>query len=126
MERLEDFLDTIENEEHKKRTAEMIDWIRRTFPELGERIAWSNPAFTHHGTFILSLSLFKSHMSISPEQAGIERFARQLEAAGYEYGKMTFRLPWNLPVNYDLLREIIAFNLEDKKDIKTYWRKPED
>jgi len=39
---------------------------------------------------------------------------------------MLMRLPWNKPVNYDLLKKIIAFNIEDKKDVTTYWRRAED
>ncbi|QCB29217.1 hypothetical protein CENDO_09815 [Corynebacterium endometrii] len=34
-----------------------------------------------------------------------------------------FLLPWDKPVPYDLLQEIIEFNIADKKEVTTFWRK---
>lgn len=121
----EPFTDQLENEEHRERTREIIQWVLRTFPELETRVAWNQPTFTHHGTFILSFSHSRAHLTFTPEQAAVEQFAADIERSGYSAGKMTLRLPWNKPVDYQLLERIIAFNLEDKKDCTTFWRKPD-
>ncbi len=57
--------------------------------------------------------------------AGIQRFSDDIKASGYGQTKMLFRIGWEQPVDYDLLGKIIAFNIKDKSNIKTFWRKPE-
>ncbi|MES9744210.1 iron chaperone, partial [Priestia megaterium] len=43
--------------------------------------------------------------------------------AGYSATKGLFRILWTEPVNYELLKKIIEFNMLDKKDCSTFWRK---
>lgn len=33
--------------------AEVLDWVAEHYPELELRIAWNQPLFTHHGTYII-------------------------------------------------------------------------
>ncbi|CAB0991938.1 iron chaperone [Corynebacterium diphtheriae] len=33
------------------------------------------------------------------------------------------RLPWDQPIPFDLLRDVIAFNIDDKRDVTSFWRK---
>jgi uncharacterized protein YdhG (YjbR/CyaY superfamily) len=46
---------------------------------------------------ILSIvvSLSKQHISIAPEQAGINQFIEAIENAGYNHTKEIFRIKWN-------------------------------
>lgn len=39
---------------------------------------------------------------------------------------MILRLPWTKPVDYGLLSKLIDYNIQDKKDLTSYWRKPEE
>jgi uncharacterized protein YdhG (YjbR/CyaY superfamily) len=32
-------------------------------------------------------------------------------------------IPWDKPMDYELLERIIRFNIEDKKGCETFWRK---
>ncbi|MDX8046501.1 iron chaperone [Gracilibacillus sp. S3-1-1] len=123
MEVFADFLSKIENSQHRKRMEELFDWIQEQFPTLEPVIKWNQPMYTDHGTFIIGFSVAKHHMSVAPEQPGITRFTDQIEEAGYDYTKELIRIKWNSSVDYDLLEEIIAFNIMDKADCSTFWRK---
>ncbi len=116
----------IEDGGNRTRIEEILEWVQRNFPSLAPRIAWGQPTFTDHGTFIVSFSPSKNHLSVSPEKARIDRFSDEITRAGYGYGSMTFRIPWGKPVDYPLLERMIRFNIEDKRDCKTFWRKTED
>lgn len=78
--------------------------------------------FTDHGTFIIGFSIAKNHMAVAPEAAAIDKFEKEIEKAGYSYTQGLFRIKWNDPLNYELLRKIVAYNIEDKKDAVKFWR----
>ena len=118
-----DYLDRLDNDQHRARTKEVLDWVINKFPNLEARIAWNQPMFTHQGTFIIGFSVSGRHLAVSPERAGMIRFTDEISKAGYSQSKMLFRIRWEEPVNYDLLEQIILFNCTDKADCKTFWRK---
>jgi uncharacterized protein YdhG (YjbR/CyaY superfamily) len=124
MEIFEEFLSKIENELHRLRTKEILNWVHVKYPQLVPKVAWNQPMFTDHGTFIIAFSVAKNHLAMTPEKAGIERFSDEIEKSGYSYSSMIARIPWKKPVDYDLIAAMIEFNLEDKKDCMTFWRKP--
>lgn len=126
METLLEYLDSIKEEGQRQRMKEVLDWTAATFPQLSPRIAWGSPHFTFEDTFIISYSHSKQNLAVSPEYKGLQQFAARFDEAGLIHSKMIVRFPWNKPVDYDLLRDMIAFNLKDKKGYKTYWRKKED
>lgn len=113
----------ITNPEHKARVEEVLNWVMTKYPKLGTRIAWNQPMFTDHGTFILGFSTAKKHLSVAPERAAINHFSDEIEAAGFEHSKELIRIPWDGPVPYTLLAHIIDFNISEKVDCKTFWRK---
>lgn len=118
-----DYLKQIEHPQHRLRTKEVLDWVGQTFPDLEPRIAWNQPMFTDHGTFIVGFSVSKPHLAISPERAGMVRFTEKIEKTGYSQSKMLFRIKWEEPVDYPLLSCIIDFNRLEKAGCKTFWRK---
>ena len=122
MEVFAEYLEQIKNPQHRVRTKEVLDWVGRTFCELEPRIAWNQPMFTDHGTFIIAFSASAKHLAVSAEQAGMERFTKEIAQAGYAQTKMLFRIPWTTEVDTPLLHRIIAFNRAEKADCKTFWR----
>ncbi len=64
---LDEFLSTIPDADNRER---MIDVVL-TYPELELRIAWNQPMFTHHGTYIIGFSAASKHMAMAPEHATI-------------------------------------------------------
>lgn len=123
METFEEYLATIDTPEHKERMEHIFNWIKETFPQLEQRIAWNQPMFTDHGTFIIGFSTAKKHMSVSPERAGMIHFEDMLEQGGYDFTKQLVRFKWSEPVDFSLLERMIAFNIEDKADCSSFWRK---
>ena len=117
-----EFLVGIEDPQQKARTEEVLSWVMKRFPQLVPRIAWNQPMFTDHGTFIIGFSLAKHHLAVTPEMAGIDRFSGEIRQAGYEHSKMLIRLPWDRPVDYALLEKMIEFNIADKADHTLFWR----
>ncbi|MBC1235082.1 iron chaperone [Listeria booriae] len=123
MEVFEEFIGNIENPEHQARMAEVLAWIETEYPDLGQRIAWNQPMFTDHGTFIIGFSVSKKHIAIAPEGEGMVRLADAIAASGYPTTKMLIQMPWDKPVDYTLIKTIIDFNIADKAECTTFWRK---
>ena len=74
MEVFAEYLAKIEEPGHRARTKEVLEWVSRQFSGLIPRIAWNQPMFTHHGTFIIGFSTAKPHLAVAPERAVINRF----------------------------------------------------
>ena len=123
MDDFKDYLARIENPEHRARTKEILDWVGGSFPQLQPKIAWNQPMFTDHGTFIIGFSVSKTHLAAAPEQEGILRFSKDIAHSGYDHSQQLLRIKWGQPIDYALLRKIIAFNIEEKAGYKTFWRK---
>lgn len=123
MEIFAEYLAQIDNPQNRARMEEVLNWVTQRFPVLVPRIAWNQPMFTDHETFIIAFSVAKKHFAVAPEKAGIIRFAEEIELAGYECTKELLRIPWDGSVDYSLLEKMIEFNIEDKKECSSFWRK---
>lgn len=119
----EGYLEKIEDLTQQARVAEVLKWVMDKFPELKPKVAWNQPMFTEHGTFIIGFSASKQHMAVSPERAGIEHFSEEILKAGYEHSQQLMRIPWNKPVDFSLLKRMIVYNRLDKAECSTFWRK---
>ncbi len=123
MEPFNGFLHSIAQPAARARAAEVLAWVGETYPALQGQIKWNQPMFTDHGTFILGFSAAREHLAIAPESVALERFRAEINAAGYSAGRQLFRIRWEQPVDYGLLRRIIDFNLLDKSACETFWRR---
>ena len=120
------FLAGIAREEHRSRTRDVLTWVGATYPRLTPVVKWNQPMFTDHSTFIIGFSVAKKHLAFTPEQKTLALFRDRLEAGGYEATSMIARIRWDAAVPYDLLAEMIEFNIDDKKNVRTFWRTPTD
>jgi hypothetical protein len=123
METFSDYLAAISDQDHRDRMEEVLLWVRTAFPSLKPVIAWNQPMFTDHGTFIIGFSVSKNHLAAAPERAAILHFSDAIRKAGFSQTKELIRFPWDRPIDYSLLQEIIAFNIVDKAGCDTFWRK---
>jgi len=123
MEAFAEFLAKIDNPQHQARTEEVLAWVGDKFPDLVPKIAWNQPMFTDHETFIIGFSVSKHHMAVAPERAGINQFTDEIVQAGYDHTKELIRIRWDSPVDFSLLEKMIEFNIWDKADCSTFWRK---
>lgn len=117
-----EYLSAIDDPDHRERVEEVLNWIMETYPHLAPRVAWNQPMFTDHGTFIIAFSTAKKHMAVAPEKAAIDRFEEDIKAGGHSSTQHLIRMSWGRPVDYALLRKLIEFNIEDKADYEKFWR----
>ncbi|MBC5637145.1 iron chaperone [Ornithinibacillus sp. BX22] len=123
MEIFDECLRRIDNLEHRARMEEVLNWVIKTFPNLMPVVKWNQPMFTDHGTYIIGFSAAKHHLAVAPERAGMIHFANEIEEAGLEHTKELVRFKWDNPFDYVLLEKMITFNILDKADCTTFWRK---
>ena len=123
MDIFKDYLARIENPEHRARVKEILEWITVKFPQLVPRIAWNQPMFTDHGTFIIGFSTAKHHLAVAPENEATSHFSDEIHQSGYDHTQELVRIKWNLPMDFSLLEKIIEFNIKDKAECPTFWRK---
>jgi len=123
MEVFKEYLEKIENPQQRVKMEEVFIWISKTYPKLVPKIAWNQPMFTDHETFIIGFSTSKQHMALALEVPAINHFAEDIIKAGYDYTKGLVRIKWNLEINYSLIGKFIDFNILDKAECSTFWRK---
>ncbi|MGM0853502.1 MAG: iron chaperone [Bacillota bacterium] len=117
------YLAGIDNPDHRNRMEEILTCVATKFPQLEPHIKWNTPMFTDHGTFIIGISTAKHHVSVAPEEVTMTHFAGAIEQAGYSATKGLFRIPWKDQVNYELLEDMITYNIQDKAEYTDFWRK---
>lgn len=122
MDTFQTFIDEIPNPEHRQRFSEVLEHVSKTFPQLEKRFAWNQPMFTDHGTFIIAFSVAKKHMAFAPEWAGIQHFKERMAETGVDHSTMIIRMPWDKTFDYELLDDMIRYNLEDKVNCTSFWR----
>lgn len=120
---IKSFLNKMDDIDRRDKLSQVLNWITGMYPQLKLEYKWNQPMFTDHGTFIMGFSVAKKHFAFTPEEAGITQFAKQIEAAGYSHTKGIVRIPWDAAINYDLLDAILAWQIESKKDMTSFWRK---
>jgi uncharacterized protein len=118
-----EFLAKIDDPIHRERMEEIFEWITNKYPNLEKVIKWNQPMFTDHGTFIIGFSVSKKHIAVAPESVTITHVEDDIVKAVYDYTKEIIRIPWNKPVDYHLLEKMIDFNIKDKANCTTFWRK---
>jgi len=117
-----EYLSTINEIDHQSKLNNIFVWIMNKYPNLEAKIAWNQPMFTDHGTFIIGFSVSKSHIAIAPEKAGIIHFSNEIRNAGYHQTSMLFKIKWSDEIDYSLLERIILYNITDKLNCNTFWR----
>lgn len=80
-------------------------------PEITEKISWGMATFVLNGNLV-HFSGEKKHMGFHPAPSGIEAFKDRL--TDYKYSKGTIQLPYDKPMPYELLREIVMFRVQEQ------------
>lgn len=122
MKDFKEYLESIEEISYRDRMEEVLKWISETYPELETRIAWNQPMFTHHGTYIIGFSHSKNHIAMSPETKSIQEFKSAIEGMGLSHTDNIIRIKWEDPTPYELMRTLIDYNIKDKEGYTKFWR----
>lgn len=118
----DEYLLKVGNAEHEDKVETVFDWIESEFPQLKPDVKWGTPLYTDQGTFIIGVKPAKNHFSINPEAKGIQVFSDRIKASGYTHAGMTYKIKYSDEVDYKLLKDIIEYNIEDKKYHDKFWR----
>lgn len=97
--------------EIRQRMVAMRALIHEASPDITEKIAWGMPTFVLNGNLV-HFSGEKRHMGFHPSPSAIEAFASRL--APYKFSKGTVQLPYDKPMPYDLIREMVAFRVREQ------------
>ncbi|OJF91615.1 iron chaperone [Alkalibacterium sp. 20] len=122
MKTFENYLHSLDDETHRQKLSDLFNFIDSEFPDLDKRIAWNQPMYTDHDTFIIGFSVSKNHISVAPKKVELRQFKKEIKENNYDFLKEIFKIKKSQPINKELIRDLVAFNIEDKKDCKTFWR----
>ncbi|NPV55823.1 MAG: hypothetical protein HPY76_03995 [Anaerolineae bacterium] len=84
--------------------------IREVAPQAQEAIKYAIPTFTMNGNLV-HFAAYKKHIGFYPAPSGIEKFKDALSA--YAGAKGSVQFPLDRPIPYDLIREIVAFRVQE-------------
>ena len=85
---------------------EINEVIRAAIPEAREKISWSMPTYWKKRNLI-QFAAFKNHVGLYPGPGAVEKFADRL--TGYQTQKGTIRLPYDQPLDRELVAEIAVW-----------------
>ena len=81
--------------------------IRQAAPEATETISYSIPTFDLHGKHLVFFAGWKHHIAIYPLPAGDSAFQQTI--APYKRVKSTIHLPFDTPIPYEVVTELVSF-----------------
>lgn len=94
---------------------ERLQTIRRVIkaevPEAVEAISYQMPTFKLNGKNLIHFAAWKTHISLYPTPPGTEAFQQELSA--YKREKGTIQFPYDKPLPVSLIRQIVAFRVQE-------------
>lgn len=84
--------------------------IRTAAPGAEEAISYQMPTFKFQGNLV-HFAAYKKHIGFYPTPSGIVNFKDQL--SDYETSKGAIRFPFDKPIPYDLIRDIVVFRVRE-------------
>lgn len=118
----DEYLESISEPDQRDKMREILDWVADAYPDLDYKIAWNQPMFITHDTYIIGFSYSKHHIAVSPESKTIDRFSNMIKETGLSYTSNIIRIKWSQQIPYELLTTFIDYNIEDKKGYSKFWR----
>lgn len=116
------YLNKIEDKDKRIKVSEILNHILNKFTSLKLEYKYNQPMFVDHGTFILALSVATNHISIAPEMKTMKLFKDKIDKSNYSQTERLFRIKFSDEINYDLIDEIVAYNIDDKALYNKFWR----
>ncbi|MFV0555541.1 MAG: iron chaperone, partial [Lactovum sp.] len=70
------------------------------------------------------ITVAKAHFTLAFEKEALEFFKEAIVEKGYKLNLKTFVIRYNQDVDFKLLRDMVLFSIELKKDATGFWRNP--
>ncbi|WP_203651118.1 iron chaperone [Secundilactobacillus yichangensis] len=118
---LDDYLASITKPENAKQLSDMLADIQAQYPQLELRIAWNQPMFTDHDTFIIGFSAAAKDIAVAVEAPIFEKYLDQIKALGYRATKRQFHITWGTAIDQSLLHHLIDDAIVFKRNMTTFW-----
>jgi uncharacterized protein YdhG (YjbR/CyaY superfamily) len=110
--KVDEYIETYPEVAVSKRMKEIRELIHDMVPEIEETISYGMPAFKLNGGYVMFFGAFKKHIGIYPFPSGVQQFEDAVVAAGYPTSsKGTIKLPHDMPLPWDILKDIIKFRV---------------
>jgi uncharacterized protein YdhG (YjbR/CyaY superfamily) len=87
--------------------------IRENAPEAVESLAYQMPSYKTNGRPLVYFAGFKNHIGFYATPSGHAEFAKELST--FKQGKGSVQFPLDKPIPFDLIRQIVAFRVEENK-----------
>ncbi len=84
-------------------------------PDVLEGIAYGMPAYKLAGKPLVYFAAQKKHLGFYATPSGHEAFADRL--SGYKHGKGSVQFPFDSPIPYDLIREMVEFRVRENETL---------
>jgi len=80
--------------------------IKEAAPDCIEKISQHMPTFVL-GKNRIQFAAHKNHLGFYPGDAAVNAFAAQLEQEGFKFNKGCVHFPWERPMPYELITQIV-------------------
>jgi uncharacterized protein YdhG (YjbR/CyaY superfamily) len=87
--------------------------IMECAPEATESLAYQMPSYKTNGRPLVYFAAFQNHIGFYATPSGHTEFKEELSK--YKQGKGSVQFPLNKPIPFDLIRQIVAFRVEENK-----------
>jgi len=95
----------------RQRMEKLRALIKSCSPEITEKIAWGMATFVLNGNLV-HFAGEKRHLGFHPAPSAIEAFADRF--GEYKYSKGTVQFPYDKPMPYDLIRDMVMFRVREQ------------
>lgn len=119
----EDYIIGIDKKEIQDKFRDLLIFVIEKFPFLETAVKWNQPMFLNKGTFIISFNASKKNLNIAPEIAAMTHFQELIQQSDVTHTKMYVQMNWDKPFDLNLIEELIEYNIKDKNNMSTFWRK---
>lgn len=113
MENVEQYINALPDE-IQKITQKIRSIIKSEAPNCIESIAYGIPAYKTFGKPLVYFAAFKNHIGLYATPSGHTQFATALSQ--YKQGKGSVQFPFDKPIPYDLIKEIVAFRVKENEE----------
>lgn len=88
--------------------------IKEEAPDAVEGFAYQMPSYKTNGKPLVYFAAFKTHIGFYATPSGHAAFACEL--AKYKQGKGSVQFPLDKPIPFDLIRQMVAFRVEENNN----------
>ena len=91
--------------------------IRKAAPEATEKISYGMPTFYLKGNLV-HFAAHTHHLGFYPAPSGLEAFRKEISR--YKNSKGAVQFPFDKPVPYELIAEIVRFRVAENLEMATF------